>query len=185
LVILGLPHAEAFWHRPLPGLWWAATMPVLAGWVLLFLGVGAFAWRRAWPPEQQVLGMALGAALIFIGVHLSVVQAARPAFDLKAMAQHIHRLQQQGVNVAHFGTYHGQYHFLGRLKRPLLELPRKEVDVARWLGARPGAAAVHYADAWTPELAAKAAAAGGYAQAYRGGAVLLSPGSKLTKSGSG
>jgi 4-amino-4-deoxy-L-arabinose transferase-like glycosyltransferase len=181
LLILALPLAETLWHRPLPGLWWAAQVPSLAGWVFVVLALGAFAWPRAWSPEQQVLGMAFGAALIFLGIHLSVVQAARPAFDLRPMAERIHQLQQQGVNVAHFGTYHGQYHFLGRLQAPLLELPRKEVEVVSWLADRPAAAAIHYADTWMPELAVTAAEAGGYAQAYRGGAVLLSLGSEPTE----
>ena len=182
LLILVLPHVEALWHRPLPGLWWASEVPSLAGWSGLALALAAFAWRREWSPQQQVLGMALGAALIFVGAHLSVIQAARPAFDLRPIAQRIHQLQQQGVRVAHFGTYHDQYHFLGRLQAPLLELSRRKFELASWLADRPAAAAVHYADAWKPELSA-AAAAGGYAQPYRGGAVLLSLGSKLTEPG--
>lgn len=60
----------------------------------------------------------------------------RQAYDVKPVARHLAAVERQGRPVAWAGNYHGQFHFLGRLRRPFEEiLPGSE---QLWLLAHPG-----------------------------------------------
>ncbi len=70
------------------------------------------------PPWRVVI---LGGAGVFLvlGVHLAVQPHLRQAFDLGPLARFVAGLQRDGFLVAHVHKYHGQYHFAGRLEKPL------------------------------------------------------------------
>ncbi|MFL6202831.1 MAG: glycosyltransferase family 39 protein [Thermoanaerobaculia bacterium] len=60
---------------------------------------------------------------LVIGVHLGLSEAAREAYDLEPIARYLSVAEKQGRPIAYVGDYHGQFHFLGRLERPLQEIP--------------------------------------------------------------
>lgn len=64
-------------------------------------------------------------------------------YDVRSLAQEIRKVQEEGRVVANIGSYHAQYHFAGRLEKPLVELRNKEA-VAEWLAANPQGYAVAY-----------------------------------------
>ncbi|WP_224983795.1 ArnT family glycosyltransferase [Geomonas agri] len=47
-------------------------------------------------------------------------------YDLHPIAQAVRQKQAEGYQVLHDGKYHGQFHFLGRLSQPLVELNGKD-----------------------------------------------------------
>lgn len=113
--------------------------------------------------------VATAMAALVVAAHLLVVPFVRAPFDVTPLARRIASLQAQGVVVANLGKYHGQYHFPGRLRQPLVVLKRRAA-VAPWLRAHPRAwLLVYYPDP------APAVPAGVYWQRYRGGSVVLWP----------
>ncbi|MAT66374.1 MAG: hypothetical protein CMN57_12110, partial [Gammaproteobacteria bacterium] len=65
---------------------------------------------------------------------------------LRPAARQIAGLQQTGAPVAHVGSYHGQFHFPGRLRQPLIELSRNRVS--DWVQAHPQGYVVLYQADW-------------------------------------
>lgn len=173
VVLLLLPYLDRLSERPMTGLWWADRISLLPGGILLVLGLTTLFRPRPQQTAEQVAGLVLGSAAIFVALHLSVVAAARPAFDLAPMGQAIQRLQQQGIQVAHFGEYHGQYQFVGRLTAPLLEVQgNPPPGLADWFSRHPGEAVVHYAGDWPPPP--ESLLPGDFIRPYRGSAAILS-----------
>ena len=90
--------------------------------VLLALAAASFLFfdrvfaRRAAAPTLISLTLVVGA-------HLGLSEAARDAYDLEPTARYLSSAQKQGRPIACVGDYHGQFQFLGRLERPLLEIP--------------------------------------------------------------
>ena len=157
-----------------PNLWWATHLPAVPGWLLMMAGLMVALRRSAWSATERILGMAVGTALVAIAVQISLLSAARPAFDLRQVSLYLQNLEKRGVPLAHFSEYHGQYHFLGRLERPFTVLGGR-ANVAAWLEEHPAAAAIHYVKPWSPDLRQRHA----YAQPYRGGALVVSLGSQV------
>lgn len=84
--------------------------------------------------------------LVLIGVLLYWgVRPLRSAYDMEPMALAIQQHQESGGIVVHSVGYHDQYHFPGRLRRPLLEVPRWQLS--EWLEQHPDALVVVYQEA--------------------------------------
>jgi hypothetical protein len=85
----------------------------------------------------------------------------RPAHDLHPIGDHLRALQQSGVPIAHLGKYHGQFHFLGRLTRPIEVLELDEIQ--RWAQDNPSGRIVGYSEDahWQPRAAPE------FSQRYR------------------
>lgn len=134
--------------------YWVSALPVWPGLVLVLLGLAAL----ALPPVSRQLQAELTAVatvLLVIAGHLTLLPAAAPAYDLRPAAQRIAALQRAGVPVAHVGKYHGQFHFTGRLREPLVEVARTRLQA--WVDAHPRAYVVLYQADW-PGLGAGAEA---------------------------
>jgi 4-amino-4-deoxy-L-arabinose transferase-like glycosyltransferase len=157
-----------------PNLWWATHLPAAPGWLLMMAGLVVALRRRTWSAPGRILGMALGTGLLAAAVQVSLLSAARPAFDLRDASLYLQSLEKRGVTLAHFSEYHGQFHFLGRLERPFTVLGGR-ANVASWLEEHPAAAAIHYVKPWSADLRQRHA----YAQPYRGGALVVSLGGQV------
>lgn len=123
LVVLGAALAAAPLLRgrtDLPS--WAPDASPGVGMVLLALCVASFFLfdrvfaRRAAAPTLISLAFVMGA-------HLGLSEAAREAYDLEPVARYLSAAEKQGRPIAWVGDYHGQLHFLGRLERPIQEIP--------------------------------------------------------------
>lgn len=115
------------------------TDPSLASpwWGLPPLAIGV--WLAAWPPESALVGVrriaiaaALNIALLQVGAKAGIFDP----FDVSPVAREIARMQGEGAEILHFNAYHGEYHFAGRLTRPIpATLTAEERD--RWIRLHP------------------------------------------------
>jgi 4-amino-4-deoxy-L-arabinose transferase-like glycosyltransferase len=113
---------------------WASEVSPGIGLALLAMGVASFFLfdrlfaRRAAAPTLITLALVVGA-------HLGWAAAARDAYDLGPTARYLSAAEKQGRPIAYVGDYHGQFHFLGRLRRPILELPNGSESL--WIRQNP------------------------------------------------
>ncbi len=140
---------------------------------------------KAWPVGGALL-IALGAACLFFArgdgalprvavisaalvgvVLLALLRPLAPAFDMTPLGRQLKALEEGGVPVAHASAYNDQYHYYGRLLRPLQEIGRD--DVAAWLAEHPQGRVVAYLKKADEVEAVQPV----FAQAYLDGAVVL------------
>jgi hypothetical protein len=107
----------------------------------------------------------LAGVVMLIGVHVSILRVAAPAYDLHAMSARIAEIQAAGHPVAHVGKYHSQFHFLGRLVQPLQQLTPIPKQVLAWARKHPDGYLVLYYDQWPQPLPRENAE---FTQDYRG-----------------
>jgi 4-amino-4-deoxy-L-arabinose transferase-like glycosyltransferase len=120
---------------------WMA-LPALAA-----LGVAFFAWRgRLSTLENAAMAFSALMAVLVVGVHL----AARPmlvlAHDLSPTAKRLKAWEDGGEAIAHVAKYHGQFHFAGRLARPIAVIGLTGHDVEAWLAAHARGKVISYRD---------------------------------------
>lgn len=159
-VMAAAPFAAKAGHFP-P---WASDVSAGAGVALVAAGVGfllsferLFARRRA---ALTLLTLALVAAL-----SLGFSEAAREAYDLEPIARYLWVTERQGRAIAYSGDYHGQFHFLGRLERPIEEIvPGSE---RLWIRDHPHGRVIQDLHYLPPGIARAE-----FTQPYRGGDVL-------------
>ena len=108
--------------------WWALP---LFGYALLSL---------IKPPQEgcnRLLAIS-GLSSIFV---ISLFGFLKPimdyGYDLQSVSNYIAKAQRQGYAVAYYGKYHGQFHFLGKLKKPITETGDGHIE--NWLAKTPRA----------------------------------------------
>ena len=116
------------------------TRLVVAGLGLVSTGLGAYFLYRRQPKPLVILSMT--GALLPIALQWAFAPAIYPNNDVRPIAAAIARAQARNIVVAHEGKYHDQYHFFGRLEKPLVAVPKE--DLAVWLQQHPSAWAVLY-----------------------------------------
>jgi 4-amino-4-deoxy-L-arabinose transferase-like glycosyltransferase len=123
---------------------WVADLPPAAGALVAALGVLLLVLRqRSWLAALQVVAACSVAAVV---VMLATGgRGAAPMYDVSRVAGLLGRLEREGHPLACAGRYRGEYHFAGRLKRPLEIIERKDVD--RWFSRHPDGYVVVYSSA--------------------------------------
>lgn len=117
---------------------------------LLVIGVGLcmilvalwLLWRAPADVAAHASRQAVAVVIPVAAAQLTAPTVLREAHDLRAVANRIRALHDGGIPVAHQGKYHGQFHFPGRLRRPLEPIP--EQALAGWLAANPDGRAFAY-----------------------------------------
>lgn len=145
---------------------WLPAVDSRWGWALVFAGV--LWWVLPVPSRPAEVARVSGAAaLIVVAAQLGLIEAILPNHDLRALSRHLAALQSEGAQVALNRPYHGQFHFLGRLERPLGPV-LGEFALREWAADRPCAYVLVHADQWAgPYEGAR------FAQRYRTGALVL------------
>jgi len=135
-LIVALPWRLPAWFPLLEGGW--GVMPLAAGlWILL----------RGWPNAERGLPLvALLPVVTVVAVHLAAAPVLNSVYDLRPIARHLKELENAGAALANFGKYHGQYHFLGRLEKPIAVMGVVQDDQERFLKAHPNGRIVAYYD---------------------------------------
>jgi len=131
---------EARWRRladilPLP------TGAAVAGVVL----VGTAVWLAVDRPRSivfRVASFSLATAAFIVALHIALQPWLSARFDLSRIAAELVVAEAAGRPVAQTTDYHGQYHFSGRLTRPIAALTKD--DVLAWARANPGGLVVDY-----------------------------------------
>ena len=79
---------------------------------------------------------ALSVALVVV-IHYSARPMLAERHDMRPISEKLGVWQEQGVPLAYVGTYHGQFHFMGRLKAPIAAIGKTPTDLPDWLAANP------------------------------------------------
>ena len=132
---------------PLPALpqpWWDL---VASGWglALAAAGVGVIAAARL-PLSGRITALAVLAAVFVVSTHLAMRPVLAAVFDLKPLALRLAEWQRQGVQLANYSKYHGQYNFLGRLKKPITQIGMLHPDTVEFIKRYPGGKIIAYHD---------------------------------------
>jgi len=92
---------------------------------------------------RRVRWIALAAFGLLAAVSLVAIRPLHERYDLRPVATHLSSIERAGEPIAHEERYAGQYTFLGRLRHPLVEIPRDSIPV--WLTRHPTGRVVTYA----------------------------------------
>jgi 4-amino-4-deoxy-L-arabinose transferase-like glycosyltransferase len=143
---------------------WAEALKPEWGELFLFASLLWWLWRPT-TPVMSVRGLALAGAALLAAVHLAVLQAAAPAYDLTIFSARLAELQAARRPIVHVGKYHGQFHFIGRLREPLA-VTRNKKTALRWAREHPDGYLILYCEQWP----GPACTGGELVQDYRGDA---------------
>jgi hypothetical protein len=91
-----------------------------------------------------VTAIAAAGVAVVVGGFAGVGRAVFDGYDIAPVSRHLAQAQQQGRPIAHFGKYHGQFQFVGRLDRPLEVIPTP-TDLIEWARRNPDGAVIVYA----------------------------------------
>ncbi|MFL6195626.1 MAG: ArnT family glycosyltransferase [Thermoanaerobaculia bacterium] len=113
---------------------WVELVSPVAGVALAAAALaGLAAFDRIFPGRPAA--PTLFTVALLIALYAGGSRAFHHAYDLQPAARHAAAVERRGRPVAWAGDYHGQLHFLGRLRRPFAKIPRGSERA--WLGAHP------------------------------------------------
>ncbi len=143
---------------------WARDMAHFAGLPPALTAVAAAVWPAPTLSRRATM-LAAAALLLVLAAHLTAQPHLKGAFDVARTARHAAALQRQGRAVAVVGKYHGQFHFPGRLEKPLDAVWEHRAQA--WAEAHPGGKLFAYQKAM-PEGAVPE-----FMQRYRNGVIAV------------
>ena len=126
------------------GAWpaWLAFLPPWAGGAMLALaGAALWPWRSE-PAARRLPRLAAVAMAAVAVLQAGLFPALLRQYDVRPLARYLGAVQARGIPLAHLGKYHGQFHFYGRLERPLEVVSRPAL--APWAAAHPDGQVVLY-----------------------------------------
>jgi 4-amino-4-deoxy-L-arabinose transferase-like glycosyltransferase len=92
---------------------------------------------NAWAPRITVITL-----VVIVIAHIAAAPYLRDHYDGTAVARHLATLEQRGFPLANEGPYAGQFSYVGRLRRPVEEVPAG--NVAAWLASHPDGRVITY-----------------------------------------
>jgi 4-amino-4-deoxy-L-arabinose transferase-like glycosyltransferase len=140
----------------------ADKTPLLVKLLVLVAGIAVLART----PNRPLVGIriqALAVLGLMLSAHLIFLQAGWPYYSLQTFADRLAVLEKQGIPIAFWRKYNGDFNFLGRLPYPLVEIGEKQ-KLLEWMNShRLGyVVLIHHPDASGSESGAT------FAQYYRG-----------------
>ncbi|HSB98390.1 MAG TPA: hypothetical protein VLE45_00655, partial [Burkholderiaceae bacterium] len=146
------------------GLWFT-----VAAWAVTALVVAVLARTH---PVRAVAVVGSASVVLVFSAYAGIGRSALANYDVEPMARQLAGLQAAARPIAHFGKYHGQYQFAGRLRQPLQVFEQLH-PLQRWAAEHPDAGIVVYSrvppaqsPGAKPEFMQKFK--GGYAVLWRG-----------------
>ena len=115
---------------------WLIPGLVLAGFAV------AVAMRRSSSTLTTAQALAGLTVLLFVVVHVCWNRMVGDAYDIRPASRYVAELQHEGYPLAQLRSYHGQYHFYGRLTKPVSIL--EEEHLQSWLEDHPDGRVVLY-----------------------------------------
>ncbi|HSW22579.1 MAG TPA: hypothetical protein VLJ62_07425, partial [Burkholderiaceae bacterium] len=113
---------------------------IAALWLALALAVG---WLAAGAPARVAAVVGTASVVMVVSGYAGVGGLALANYDVSPMASRLAAAQAQGRPIAHFGKYHGQYQFVGRLQQPLWVIEQPQA-LRRWAIDHPEGRVVAY-----------------------------------------
>lgn len=138
----------------LPGLPRVPYLPDFLWQMSPFVGVGiigigvAVGWLPLPAIEARIANMAVTVVVLTTLALLAVGWQANPLYEVHGAARVLAMAQQKGISVAHVGTYRGEFHFAGRLTKPLDIVAPNQTEL--WAIGHPEGLIVTYTNAWQP-----------------------------------
>lgn len=118
-------------------------LPLAPAFAMLLLHALAAAWGEALRPRVLRVAAASWVAMLLLVAGLDRVRGAD--YDMAPVSARLAALEAGGASLAQLGKYHGQFHYAGRLRSRIEEMPT--VDALRaWAAAHPVAAVINYCD---------------------------------------
>jgi 4-amino-4-deoxy-L-arabinose transferase-like glycosyltransferase len=144
----------------------AAVASLATGWGWALIAAGLLAATTGWRPaatdvRRQLAALAALATALVVVVHLVAAPLLAARFDVHPFAERLAAWEREGRPIANYATYHGQFHFAGRLRHPIAEIG--DAQAAAWMAAHPDGIVISYQDR-LPEGAAPL-----FSAPYRGG----------------
>jgi hypothetical protein len=144
----------------------SADIALLAtGWGWALAAAGGLALLPAGGVRGQLSTLAALATTVVVILHLVTAPLLAARFDVRPVAERLGAWERQGRAIANYGTYHGQFNFAGRLRRPVAEIG--DAEAPAWMAAHPGGIIVSYRDS-EPKDATPL-----FSAPYRGGVVVV------------
>ncbi len=107
-------------------------------WGVLVIAAGAMVMiSRDASRSGQMARLAAISTFAVLALHLVAAPILAKRYDLAPLARYLAAAQGAGKEIAYFGKYHGQFHFLGRMARPITAIGLKPNDEAEFLNAHP------------------------------------------------
>jgi len=138
----------------------------VALWIALALAVG---WLAAGAPARAAAVVGTASVVMVVSGYAGAGRIALASYDVSPMASRLAAAQAQGRPIVHFGKYHGQYQFVGRLRQPLQVIEQPQA-LRRWAVDHPDGVVVAYGRA---PPAQSSAAQPEFVQKFKGGYVAL------------
>jgi len=114
---------------------------LLAATILLIYGI--FLIKKEFNSKESFIKvLSLNSLILIFVIHL-VAHIYLKQQNLTNFSKEILKLERRGIEVAHFGKYHNQYRFLGRLKRPLTIIYSKN-SINEYIKNHPNGAIITY-----------------------------------------
>ncbi len=133
------------------------------GWVLA--AVGLLILLPVANIAQQLAMLAAVTTTVILIVHAAAAPLLTARFDIRPVAERLGIWEREGRAIANYGTYHGQYHFAGRLLLPITEIG--DTQAMTWMDNHPYGIVVTYQDR-VPDGALPL-----FTAAYRGGMITV------------
>jgi 4-amino-4-deoxy-L-arabinose transferase-like glycosyltransferase len=140
----------------LPGLPRVGYLPEFLWQLSPFVGVGiigvgvAVGWLPLPAIEARIANMAITVVVITALALLIGGWQLNANFDVSGAARVLATAQQQDSAVAHVGVYRGQFHFAGRLTKPLEIVSPEQLEL--WAAGHPDGLIVTSTNVWQPHL---------------------------------
>ncbi|MFL6712398.1 MAG: ArnT family glycosyltransferase [Sulfurifustis sp.] len=151
----------------------APPLPWLPALLLAAIGIALLV-----PPRDPVHGarrLALATVAVVATLLATTARTLEPTNDLRPVATYLAGLERSGAAIGHVGSYHGELHFLGRLRHPIDVL--KENEIESWIAVHPDAHIISYAPEAVEPYRSPAqgftAQSPEFAQPYRSGVLLV------------
>ena len=112
---------------------WMGDIPAYVPLLLAGLGVTVVVARAR--PAVVARVLAVQAAGVVVATHLFIMPVAAPLYDVRSAAMLMHEWQATGDPLAFIKTYHGQFHFIGRLEHSIEEIGTDQAH--DWVLANP------------------------------------------------
>ena len=125
----------------------------------------------------RVASFTLATVAMIVALHVALEPWLRARFDMARIGAEIKVIEMSGRAVAQTFDYHGQYHFAGRLTRPIAALTKD--DAIRWAKENPNGMVVDY----LREDPASYATQPPFIQGYRGRYVVIWPSAAINLHG--
>jgi len=151
---------------------WIQNISPLTGLGLMVLGGFLLSPSRWSRPDTAVIALGSTSVVALLLLIAGVIHVAAPAYDLHALSRFVAQKQAAGAVIVNNANYHGQYHFFGRLQKPLEQV--RDNNVLQWAQQNPAGWIIFYPDSPHPPEDSPV-----FWQPYRSGSIVVRPASQV------